>query len=235
MKRKSRANPKSAVAYLRVSTEEQRLGPEAQREAIERWAAAAGITIAAWHVDQGISGAAELDNRPALQAALDALTANGAGLLVVAKRDRLARDVVKAALIERLAEKAGARVVSAAGEGGDDMNDPAALMMRRIVDVFAEYERALIRARTRAALAAKRSRGERTGTVRFGYHLASNGRTLEVNAKEQATIARVLELREANVSVRGIVARLAAEGITGRAGKPLGKSTVQRLVCKEAA
>ena len=40
-------NPKRAVAYLRVSTDEQRLGPEAQRAAIAAWAVREGITVVA--------------------------------------------------------------------------------------------------------------------------------------------------------------------------------------------
>lgn len=45
-----------------------------------------------------------MEDRPDLLAALDGLDALGAGTLVVAKRDRLARDVLTAALVERLRE-----------------------------------------------------------------------------------------------------------------------------------
>ncbi len=74
-------------------------------------------------------------------------------MLLVAKRDRLARDVVVAAMVDRLAERHGARVLAADGTGNGD--GPEAMLMRGIVDVFAQYERALIRARTKAALAVK--------------------------------------------------------------------------------
>ena len=49
--------------------------------------------------------------------------------------------------------------------------------MRGIVDVFAAYEREVIRARTRAALGVKRARGERTGEIPYGYRVAA-GRAL---------------------------------------------------------
>lgn len=153
-----------AVAYIRVSKDEQRLGPEAQRGAIRWWAAHAGIRIAAWHVDQGVCSVLPIDKRPALSAALASLRSHGAGILVVAKRDRIARDVVLAAGIERAARNAGARVVSADGTGNGDT--PADGFMRTIIDGAAEYERALIRVRTRAALQAKRARGERVVSVR---------------------------------------------------------------------
>ena len=45
-----------AVAYLRVSTEDQALGPEAQRAAIEAWAARQGVQVLSWHLDQGVGG-----------------------------------------------------------------------------------------------------------------------------------------------------------------------------------
>ncbi|MCZ7684437.1 MAG: recombinase family protein [Sandaracinaceae bacterium] len=158
MKRRA-TDPTLAVLYLRVSTTDQNLGPDAQLATVERWACANGVRILATHGDHGVSGGASLDRRPGLLAALDALKEHGAGLLVVAKRDRLARDPIVAAMVEAAAARVGARIVSAAGEGDGD--DPAAILMRRMVDAFAEYERHMIRARTKAALAVKRSRGER--------------------------------------------------------------------------
>jgi DNA invertase Pin-like site-specific DNA recombinase len=166
--------------------------------------------------------------------AVGELEAHGAGLLVVSKRDRLARDVVLAAAIEQLVRGRGARVVSAAGEGSDDADDPSALLMRRLVDAFAEYERALIRARTRAALAVKKKRNERAGELPFGYRLGADGRTLEPHPVEQAIVARVGELRAAGESIRGIVATLAREGMQGRAGRPLSKGSVENLVRRVA-
>lgn len=88
-----RGDLSKAVAYLRVSTTDQHLGPEAQRKSIETWAAANGVQVVAWHADPGVSGGSDLDDRPGLVAALAELRLVGAGVLVVAKRDRLARDV----------------------------------------------------------------------------------------------------------------------------------------------
>ena len=117
-------------------------------------------------------------------------------VLLVAKRDRLGRDVIAVAMIERLVTKRGARVVSAAGEGTDS-DDPSAMLMRRLIDSFAEYERLIISARTRAALDAKRRRGERvSGLVPFGYTLGRDGRTLEANAEEASVIETIRILRE---------------------------------------
>ena len=211
----SPADPTRAVAYLRVSTEDQALGPEAQRAALERWAAANGVTIVAILEDRGVSGGAELADRPGLLLALSAILEHGAGLLLVAKRDRLARDPMIAAMVEAAAARSGARVVSAAGEGTDG-NDPTSILMRRIVDAFAEYERLLIRARTKSALAVKKARGERTGEIPYGYTVASDGRTLVPLVVEQAAIARMHELRAAGVPLRRVCAMLTEEGYPSR-------------------
>ena len=227
------ADPRRAVAYVRVSTDRQELGPEAQRAAVEAWAKREGVEVVAWHVEIGVSGAAAIADRPALLEALAKLTTHGAGVLVVAKRDRLARDVMAAAMLERMATDAGARIVSAAGEGtGSD--DPTARLMRTMVDAFAEYERAMIAARTKAALAAKRSKGEVTGTAPYGFAADDAGRLVPV-AAEQDVIARVLASRAAGVTFRGIVAELAHAGVVGRTGKPLDVRQVHNIVARAAA
>jgi DNA invertase Pin-like site-specific DNA recombinase len=88
------SRPNVAIAYLRASTDEQRLSPQAQRACIKAWAVREGIRVAAWHVDRGVCSVAPFAERPALRAALVAILTHRAGLLVVARRDRIARDVV---------------------------------------------------------------------------------------------------------------------------------------------
>jgi DNA invertase Pin-like site-specific DNA recombinase len=142
---------RGVIGYIRVSTDEQVLGPEVQRAALKRWCGARGGRLLRVFIDQGASGGESPQERPGLLAALAAVRNLGAGVLLVAKRDRLARDTVLAATIERAVECDGAAVRSADGLGEGDA--PEAVLMRRIADAFAEYERLVIRARTRAALA----------------------------------------------------------------------------------
>lgn len=207
----------SAVGYLRVSTDGQvisGLGLDAQRAAITGAAARLGLSVAQWFTDAGISGGAALDARPGLLAALDALTRGD--VLVVAKRDRLGRDVLNVAMAERLAARKGARVVSAAGEGTDG-DAPADVLMRQMVDAFAQFERALIGARTRAALQAKRAQGFRAGNVPFGFVADTDGR-LTPQADEQRVLSLVRELRGAGYTLRAIADELNAQGFTTRSG-----------------
>ena len=204
------------VGYIRVSTEEQELGPEAQRAALTRWCAEHGAQLVAVAEDV-VSGAAEVAKRPGLLAALSHLVEHRAGVLLVARRDRLARDAVASAVIERLAERAGARILSACGTGNGD--GPEARLMRGVVDLFAEYERDVIRARTRAALAAKKARGEMTGTAPIGWRLAADGVHLEPHPREAAAVALVYELRARGATCAGIARYLDAKGVPCRGAR----------------
>lgn len=217
------------IGYLRVSTDEQQLGPEAQRCQILAWAAREGREITAWFADEGVSGAAPLDARPGLLRALDTLTRGSE--MVVAKRDRLARDVFMNAMIQHLVDKAGATIISADGAGNG--NGPEARLMAQILAAFSEFERQLIRARTKAAMAVKRERGEYLGSLPYGWALAEDGRMLVENPEEQATISLILKLRrEKGLSCRKLAEHLNAVGVPSR-GTRWQKTTIERILKKE--
>lgn len=221
-------NPRRAVVYCRASKDEQQLSPEAQRAAVEAWAAREGVEIVSWHLDQGVCSVTPIEQRPALCAALASLREHDAGVLVVAKRDRIARDVVISAMVERTAAAAGARIVSSAGEGNGDT--PADAFMRTVIDGAAAYERALIRARTKAALAVLQARGECTGTPPFGYRLGEDGKRLEPDPVEQATLATLRELRATGLSFRRVRGEATARGLLGRTGRPFTLQAVYKML-----
>lgn len=234
MKASKRVRPgyaRAAVGYIRVSTDEQALGCDAQRAAIEAWAAREGIAVLAWHLDLGVSGGSDLAERPGLVAALGDLRARGAGVLAIAKRDRLARDVAVAATVERAAVACGAKIVSADGAGNGDTAADA--FMRAMLDAAAAYERALIRARTKAALAAKRARGERTGEVPYGFTAGADG-SLIANEAEQKVIALVRSYRAAGVPFRTIVSELSRAGIVSRSGRAMQLTQIARIAKRAA-
>jgi DNA invertase Pin-like site-specific DNA recombinase len=136
--------------------------------------------------------------------------------------------VLVAGAIEAAVVARGARVVTA--DGAAEGDDPAARMMRQMLDVFSEFERAMIRARTRAALAQKKARGERVGGVPYGQRLADDGRSLVTCPREAATVALALELSREGLPLRGIAARLASAGHVARSGKPFGPQSVANML-----
>lgn len=228
--RRIRRNPKSAVGYLRISTDAERqdLGAAAQRHEVERFAERQGLTIVAWHSDE-ITGSSALAERPGLSAALASIAVHNAGRLVVQKWDRFGRaDLLDTAMAESAFADAGAKILSADGIGND--NTPEAVLMKEQQQSFARYEKARIRARIVAALAVKQRRGEMTGAPRFGFRLASDGIHVEPNPDEQAIASRVRELRSEGHAIRPIAEALAREGFRGRAGKPVSRDTVHIIL-----
>jgi len=214
------------VAILRVSTDEQLLGMEAQRMAITAWAQRQGVVVVQWFEEPGVSGGAELEKRPGLLDALAAVRESRAGFLVAHKADRIARDVYIAELVKRKLQAVGASLALVEGICGDD---PFSEMAATVMDAAARLERRLIAARTKAALAVKKAKGERTGgSVPFGFELLPDGVHLVPHQVEHPVLIRILELRRLGLGGRRIAATLVKEGHRPRA-KAWDPGNVQRM------
>lgn len=219
----------TAVLYLRVSTTDQAdsgLGIEAQRTACHAAATRLGLEITGEYVDAGISGSKGIADRPALLSALSAVKRGG--VLLVGKRDRVARDMAITIAVESELTRKGARLVSAAGEGSGE-DGISGLILRTITDLQSQIEREMIRTRTRAAMAEKKTRGERVSRfLPFGYDLAPDGIHLQANEREQRIIAVVRSLRSDGMSLRAIATEL--DTIAPREGKGWQANQIKRIV-----
>lgn len=220
------------MAYLRVSTDEQTLGMEAQRAAIIAWAGRQGVQVVLWCEDLGVSGGAELEKRPGLLEALRSVRDLRAGFLVAHKADRVARDVYVSELVKRELRAAGAAVALVEGICGDD---PFSEMAGTVMDAAARLERRLIGARTKAALAVKKAKGEKTGgSVPFGFELHPDGVHLVPHPVEHMVLIRILHLRRLGLGGRRIAATLVNEGHRPRA-KAWDPGNVQRMADRQIA
>lgn len=224
----------NVTIYTRVSSDEQAtsgLGLAAQMAACESFAAKAGHTITACHTDAGVSGAASLEDRAGLMAAVACLRRGDA--LVVYRRDRIGRDQMAILMIEKAVSRKGAVILSADGVGNTD--DPTSQLMKGIVDQFSIYERAMIRSRTKAALAVKRAAGELAGEVPFGWVADATGKLEPVEA-EQAILRIIGELRQAGVSLRKIASILTESGHRTKKGCTAWSHTsVKSILARQAA
>ena len=149
----------TAIAYYRVSTQRQGrsgLGIEAQRSTVARFAETEGITLLQEFVEiESGKGSDALDRRPQLAAALAAARIAKCPV-VVAKLDRLSRDV---AFIAGLMAQRVPFIVAELGVDADPF-------MLHLYAALAEKERRLIGERTRSALAARKAQGARWATGR---------------------------------------------------------------------
>jgi len=208
---------REAVAYFRVSTQRQGrsgLGLEAQRTALERFAETEGFTILAefTEVETG-KGYDALDRRPRLAEALS--TAKKAKCpVLVAKLDRLSRDV---AFISGLMAQRVPFIVAELGADADPF-------MLHLYAALAEKERRLISERTKAALASRKSRGASLGNPTNRPQAAAKGRQMlaeEADRFAARIMPTILEIRQSGVtSLRGIASVLKTRGVgTARGGQ----------------
>lgn len=137
-------------------------------------------------------------DRPELAKALAQLRAGD--VLVVWKLDRLSRSLKDLlTIIERIdAVQAGFRSLTEAV----DTTTPAGRMMMQMVGAFAEFERAMIRERTRAGLDAARSRGRYGGRPSKLTQLQQEEarRMVESGEKSAADVARLFKVHPSTVS-----------------------------------
>src|SRR5690242_6110727 len=139
------------VGYARVSTLDQK--PALQIDALTSAGCERIFTEKA-------SGAQR--DRPELKAALDYLRAGDT--LVVWKLDRLARSMRQ--LIETIEDLQARRIELRSLTESIDTATPGGRLVFHIFGALAEFERAVIRERTRAGLQAARQRGKKGGRPR---------------------------------------------------------------------
>ena len=203
-----------AIAYLRVSTDRQGdsgAGLAAQRASITAYAAQNNITILRFEQDI-LSGSKSIEHRLGLASAIAGIQKGDA--LLIAKRDRLGRDQFLSMSLERLVQKKGGSILSADGLGnGDSAGDK---FLKSILDAASSFERDLIRARTKAAMQAKRLAGDLIGKIPFGYK-SIDGKLI-ADASEQAVIAKIVDARNAGASLREIAAVLTAASTPTKSG-----------------
>lgn len=215
--------PPLFVSYFRVSTARQGasgLGIEAQQRAV------------AVHVSQ--TGGRELasfteiesgknNERPKLAEAMERCRLTGA-VLLIAKLDRLSRD---AHFLLGL-EKAGIDFIAA------DMPNANRLTVG-IMALVAQQEREAISARTKAALAEAKARGQKLGGYRTGAPKVDYRQALRARQKAAETFKAdvgpiVAGLRKEGCSLRQIALKMTEKGIRTAKGGTWTAATVSRLL-----
>jgi DNA invertase Pin-like site-specific DNA recombinase len=221
---------KLIVVYIRVSTAQQGrsgLGIGAQREAIGHFVEAQGLTLAGEFVEvETGKGADTLDRRPQLAAAL-AQARKAKCPVIVAKLDRLSRDV---AFISGLMAQ---RVPFVVAELGADV-DP---FMMHIYAALAEKERKLISDRTRVALAQKKAQGALLGN-RTNLAEAQAKGVAGIRAAAAAFAGNVLPvIRQLEVngisSYHGIANALNSRGVRTARGGTWHATTVRNILLRQ--
>ena len=224
-------NPQLAVAVIRSSTGTQTNTPDVQAAAIAAWASDNGVTVIQTVMEIDVSGMTPFPERAGLLQALELLDQHQAGILLFADRSRIARDTLVVAMMTRHCQTRNILLRTADGTSGDlAPTDPATDLVVNILDAVSQFERTLIAKRTRAALAAKKARGERTGGIPYGKQMHPNNTTMVPNEAEQIVIETTRALHKGGMSLRKIAAHLTTLGLHPRTGKTWGKTQIVRML-----
>jgi site-specific DNA recombinase len=221
----------TAVAYLRVSTEEQAStghGLEAQERAVRAFAESQGYELVDVLSDPGISGATRPAGRPGFARVLELAGAKRFSVLLVHKIDRLARDIRHAVTtVSELAEEHDVAFRSVA-ESVIDTANPMGRTFFAIFAGMAENERHVIADRTKGGRVSKAMKGGFAGgRAPYGYRRDLAGGLVVVD-DEAKVVRRILDMRRPRArgrrkpkplhTLRAVADALNAEGIPSPKG-----------------
>jgi DNA invertase Pin-like site-specific DNA recombinase len=208
-------SPGLAFAYFRTSSATNVGGDseDRQRAAVQAYAERAGLVIVAEFYDAAVSGADPIDARRGFRALLVAVRERGVTKILVETANRFARDLIVQETGWRYLQTLGVELIAADSPGAFVEDTPSATLIRQVLGSVAQFEKAALVAKLRAAR-------ERTGRK-------GGGRPIAVAAPAATARARALD-----GTLRSIGRRLAAEGMTSRSGHPYSAATIARMRAK---
>jgi DNA invertase Pin-like site-specific DNA recombinase len=218
---------KKALAYYRTSSATNVEGDSErrQREAVTRFAKAAGFEVVEEFYDAAVSGADPVDERPGFVAMLAKISGNGVRTVLVETASRFARDLVVQEIGHRRLKSLGVDLIAVDSPQAFLDDTPTAKLVRQLLGAVAEFDKAMTVAKLRGA----RERKKRaTGKKVEGRKSMSEARP------EVVALARELrrKKRGERLSLQAIAAELAARGHAAASGKPFSTSVVARMVAR---
>lgn len=224
---------KYAVAYIRISSEEQStFSITSQTEYCKNEAKADGLLLPDSHIfiDDGFS--AKTTNRPALIRMLEFCKRKNQNIhgVIIYKIDRLARDTADYLGIRKLLAEKGIKIISCT-EPTDE--SPAGEFIETILAAAARYDNAVKSQRVSANVLQRIKSGLPHGKARIGYlnHTLADGKRIIVKDPETFSfIQKVwLEMEKGTHSLESIAKLLNSWGIQTKKGSKTYKLTKQQV------
>lgn len=224
----------SFVLYCRVSTQEQEADGHSldlQESKLRQYCDLHDIEVTACIRE---CGSAKTLDREGLQSALQFLESGEADGLLVYKLDRLTRSMRDwGELLDKyFSPQARHQPPKVLRSFTESINTGTASgkMVLNMMMTIAQWERETIAERTTAALAHKKSKGQRTGSVPYGFNLAADRVHLVPNPIEQERMQIMVNLRRQGDSYRSIAAHMNLHHFPTKQGKSWTAMQVSRAV-----
>lgn len=226
-------NQKKVIGYIRVSTTDQKdngVSLDDQRTRIEAWCISQGHKLLNIYEDH--KSGSNIKNRKAFNDAIEATKKDM--YFVVIKLDRFSRSLSDTVMVANKLKNRGATLVSITENF--DTRSPIGKVVFAILASFAEFERDMIVKRTRDALRFKKEKGERLGSLPFGYKvdIDGDGKKLILDDDEQDIISTIHDLRCGGWSMQKIADQLNADGLLTSKGKQWKYQYINNVLKKTA-
>jgi site-specific DNA recombinase len=222
-----------AAMYVRESTEEQGQGfsPDAQRQAITKFAAENDLTIVEEYCDFH-SGWRKADGRRDFQRLMADAAERRFDVVLVFHTSRFARNQVEARRYKQLLrERLGIKVFSVTQPMGEDPSDPSAFLAESIHEMFDEYYSVSLSFWTRAGLAEKARQGYLVGSLPWGYMRDPDSSEVVPDPERAPLVLAIFErYATGQESDRTIAEWLNARGATTARGRRFGADTVREML-----
>ncbi len=217
-----------AVAYIRVSTEEQAKEGTSLDNKVERiqgYCEYKGFDLADILRDEGVSGGKN-KNREGFERILERIKQNGFDAIVVYSLDRLSRDMLTLLSFERLLNESDIELHTI--EGQIDTSTPDGFMSYAMRAFVGEMERRQTKYRTKQALQHKKQKSEVVGKIPYGYK--RDGDALVEDPEEHRTKKMANRLYSRGKTVSDVVSALNKKGMKTRTGQKWQSIQVQRML-----
>ncbi len=225
-------NTVKAVAYIRVSTEEQvknGQGLEIQRADVDEYTQGNHMDLIQSFEDHGVSGANDISKRAGLNKLMKFIAHNEVDCLLITKMDRLARDVYIQLWIEKELKIHGVELISI-NEDNLNGNDYMTTAMRQMVAVFAELEKNRIADRLVRGRQAKADKGHKSsGNCPIGY-MYNDKKHVVVDLEYSSTVKDIFSMYLNKISLQKIANKLNDSGATTPRGNEFSKQTIQKIL-----
>ncbi|HMA20699.1 MAG TPA: recombinase family protein, partial [Gemmatimonadaceae bacterium] len=212
-----------AVAYMRTSSPTNvgadKDSEQRQRAAIEGFARSAGYVIGPddWFYDASVRGADPVTERPGFAAMLARIAETDSRVVICESPDRFARDLIVQLTGHDHLKAAGITLIPASAPDFFTEDTPTAVLVRQVLGAIAQFEKANLVAKLKAARDRKRAQigkcGGRKSLAELRPDVVTRARQLR-----DGTGQLIAPLRPN--SLRNVAKALESEGFTTPQGKP---------------
>ena len=231
--------------YTRVSTEtqsEKGYGLDAQREGVEKYAKAHGLTLEGFFTDAGISGnlADDADDEAInkRQGLIEMLaTLQDGDAVIILNTSRLWRSDMTKAIVRRELIKRKAQIISIEQP---DYNlykvstDPNAYLTNAIMEALDVYERMSISLKLARGRTIKAKTGAKpAGVCPYGYEYAPDKKSVVINQAEAQLVKFMFTEGQKGRTLGQIADALNGKNILTRQGKIWSRGSVQAILRNE--